>query len=571
MIARIKSLIEIARGQRPADRILSNGRIVDVFTRQVITGDIAISGETIAGIGKYDGGERIDLAGRYVAPGFIDAHVHIESAMVTPPGFARAVAPCGTTHVVADPHEIANVCGVSGIDYMLQAAEGQPISIRYALPSCVPATDLETAGAAIRAGDLIPLFERPRVAALGEMMNFPGVVSADPAVLEKIAGARSRGKPVDGHAPGLSGSALQAYLAAGVGTDHECTTAEEASEKLRYGMHVLIREGTGAKNLEALVPLINERTSRRMMWCTDDRHPPDLMDDGHIDALVRKAIALGVDPLTAIQMATLNPAEYYGFAEAGAVAPGRRADLVVFSDLSRPRMETVFYRGRIVAEHGVLRSGLHAPEVAPPPPVMKIDPGALDFRVSADGERIRVITLVPGQILTHSDRADAQVVDGRVESDPKRDLLKLVVVDRYSGAGKTGVGFVRGFGLHSGALASSVAHDSHNLICVGANDEDMKAAAAKVVNMGGGLAVAAGGWVRAALALPVAGLMSEAPIGEVRSGIDAVTGAARQLGATPPDPFMTLSFLALPVIPALKLTDAGLVDVDAFRPVSLFV
>ena len=572
MTSSLSTLIEVARGDRPADRVLTNGRIIDVFTRQIITGDIAISGRTIAGVGRYAGEERIDLGGRYVAPGFIDAHVHIESAMVTPSGFARAVAPHGTTRVVADPHEIANVLGVSGIEYMLRSAEGQPMSIRYALPSCVPATDLETAGAVVQARDLAPLFDRPTVAALGEMMNFPGVVSADPAVLEKIAQARSRGRPVDGHAPNLAGGALQAYLAAGIGTDHECTTVEEAAEKLRYGMYVLVREGTGAKNLETLVPLINERTSRRMMWCTDDRHPHDLIDDGHIDALLQKAVSLGVDPLTAIQMATLNPAEHYGFSEAGAVAPGRQADLVVFSDLGRLRVETVFFRGRVVAEGGSLRSGLETPDPAPPPPpVMKIDPAALDFRVPAAGQRIRVIRLVPGQILTRSDRADAKIVGGRVEADPKRDLLKLSVVDRYSGKAKTGIGFVKGFGLYAGALASSVAHDSHNLIGVGTNDADMKAAFSHVVSMGGGLAVAAGGAVRAALPLPVAGLMTQEPLAAVRQGLDDLIAAARELGAVPDDPFMSLSFLALPVIPELKLTDLGLIDVAAFRPVSLFV
>jgi adenine deaminase len=564
-------LIEVARGDRPADRVLSGGRIVDVFTPQVIEGDIALAGDTIAGIGRYSGAERVDLKGRFIAPGFIDAHVHIESALVCPGAFARAVAPCGTTQVVADPHEIANVMGTPGIEYMLQAAEGQPIRIGYALPSCVPASGLETAGARLAARDLVPLLDRENVLALGEVMNYPGVVGADPAVLEKIERARAAGKRVDGHAPALSGLPLQAYLAAGIGTDHECTTVEEAEEKLRFGMHVLVREGTGAKNLQDLLPLIDERTCRRMMWCTDDRHPQDLMDEGHIDAIVRKAIALGLDPLTAIQMATLNPAEYYGLAGAGAVAPGRRADLVVFSDLSRPKMETVYCRGKVVAEGGILCPGLEAPGPAAPPPVMNVDPSAIDLRIPAGGGRVRVIALIAGQILTGSETAGARIVEGRAESDPQRDLLKLAVVERYTGEGKTGLGFVRGFGLRAGAMASSVAHDSHNLICVGTNDGDMKAAVSAVVQMGGGLVVAAGGRVLASLALPVAGLMSKRPLPEVRRRLDALTGAVRDLGATPADPFMILSFLALPVIPALKLTDHGLIDVAAFRPVSLFV
>ncbi len=564
-------LIEVARGDRPADRILSGGRIVDVFTRQVIEGDIALVGDTIAGIGRYGGAERVDLKGRYVAPGFIDAHVHIESALVCPGAFARAVAPCGTTQVVADPHEIANVMGLAGIEYMLDAAAGQPVRIGYALPSCVPASRMETAGARLEARDLLPLLGRENVLALGEVMNFPGVVGADPAVLEKIEKTRAAGKRVDGHAPFLSGAPLQAYLAAGIGTDHECTTVDEAEEKLRFGMYVLVREGTGARNLKDLLPLINERTCRRMMWCTDDRHPQDLMDEGHVDAIVRRAIGLGLDPLTAIQMATLNPAEAYGLAGAGAVAPGRRADLTIFSDLSRPQMETVYCRGKVVAEEGRLCPGFEAAGPAAPPPVMNVDPSAIDFRIPAGGDRVRVITLVAGQILTESAAGRPRIVDGLAESDPTRDLLKLAVVERYSGQGRTGLGFVRGFGLRAGALASSVAHDSHNLIGVGTCDEDMKTAVSAVVQMGGGLAVAAGGRVRASLALPVAGLMSEKPLPEVRRRLDDLTRAALDLGAAPADPFMVLSFLALPVIPALKLTDHGLIDVEAFRPVSLFV
>ncbi|MGD8368331.1 MAG: adenine deaminase [Desulfobacterales bacterium] len=571
MTPSLQTLIEVARGDRPADRVLSGGRIVDVFTRQVIEGDIALVGDTIAGIGRYAGEDRVDLGGRFVAPGFIDAHVHIESALVCPPAFARAVAPCGTTQVVADPHEIANVMGLQGIEYMLDAAAGQPIRIGYALPSCVPASEMETAGARLEARDLLPLLGRENVLALGEVMNFPGVVGADPAVLKKIEQTRAVGKRVDGHAPSLSGRRLQAYLAAGIGTDHECTTVEEAAEKLRFGMHVLVREGTGAKNLEDLLPLIDERTCRRMMWCSDDRHPRDLIDEGHIDGIVRKAIALGLDPLTAIQMATLNPAEFYGLEGSGAIAPGRRADLVVFSDLSRPQMEAVYCRGKIVAEEGRLCPGLTAPGPAAPPQVMSVDSSAIDFKIPAAGERIRVIALIAGQILTGSETARARIVDGRAEADPKRDLLKLAVVERYTGQGNTGLGFVRGFGLRAGAMASSVSHDSHNLIGVGTNDEDMKAAISAVVQMGGGMAVAAGGRVRESLGLPVAGLMSEQPLPEIRRRLDAVTRAAHDLGATPADPFMILSFLALPVIPALKLTDRGLIDVEAFRPVPLFV
>jgi len=571
MTEQLRKLIETARGDRPADLILAGGRVVDVFTRRIFEGDVAIAGGVIAGIGRYQGKERIELKGRLVAPGFIDAHVHIESAMVSVSGFARAVAPCGTTQVVADPHEIANVFGVAGIDYMLAAAEGQPIRIDYMAPSCVPATGLETAGAAVSAADLAPLLDRKGVLGLGEMMNFPGVVAADSAVLDKIDRCRARGKPMDGHAPGLSGPALQAYLSAGIGTDHECTGAKEAAEKLRFGMYVLVREGTGAKNLKALLPLVDERTCRRMMWCTDDRHPHDLMDDGHIDALVRKAVSLGLDPLTALQMATLNPAEAFGLQTAGAVAPGKRADLVVFSDLENPRMEMVFCRGALVAENGRMREEVRMPPLPELPRVMHLDPEVVSFAVPAAGNTIRVIELVSGQVMTGSGTAKARIANGRAEADVKRDLLKLAVVERYSGKGGTGIGFVRGFGLKKGALASSVAHDSHNIISVGAGDADMKAAVAEIARLGGGLAVAADGAVKASLALPIAGLMSPEPMPAVRRRLDELTAAARALGAVPADPFMALSFLALPVIPALKLTDRGLVDVEAFCPVPLFV
>ncbi len=567
----LRKLIETARGDRPADRVLAGGRIVDVFTRKVFEGDVAIAGDVIAGIGRYQGKERIDLKGRFVAPGLIDAHVHIESGMVSVSGFAQAVAPCGTTQVVADPHEIANVLGVAGIEYMLAAAEGQPIRIDYMVPSCVPATGLETAGAALSAADLAPLLDRNGVLGLGEMMNFPGVVSADPEILDKIDCCRARGKPMDGHAPGLSGRALQAYLSAGIGTDHECIGVKEAAEKLRFGMYVLVREGTGAKNLEDLLPLVDERTCRRMMWCTDDRHPHDLMDDGHVDALVRKAVSLGLDPLVALQMATLNPAEAFGLKTAGAVAPGKKADLVVFSDLKNPRMEMVFCSGELVAENGRMREGVEIPPLPKLPRIMNLDPGTVSFAAPAAGGTIRVIVLVPGQLTTGSVSVKAHIVNGRAEADAAKDLLKLAVVERYSGTGGTGIGFVRGFGLKKGALASSVAHDSHNVIVVGAGDADMKAAVAEIARLGGGLAVAADGAVKASLALPIAGLMSPEPMPSVRRRLDELTAAARALGAAPDDPFMALSFLALPVIPELKLTDRGLVDVVAFRPVPLFV
>jgi adenine deaminase len=477
----------------------------------------------------------------------------------------------GTTAVVADPHEIANVLGGDGIRYMLDSEENQPINVFYALPSCVPATDMETAGARLAAADLEPFFEDPRVVALGEMMNYPGVLHGDPEVLKKIEAARRHAKPVEGHAPGLSGKDLLAYVAAGITSDHECTTAAEALEKLAAGMHIMIRQGTGARNLSDLLPIVTERSSRRLMWCTDDRHPHDLLDEGHIDSIVAAAVRGGVEPVTAIRMATLNPAERFGLGHLGAVAPGRQADLVVFSDLSSPRVEAVYVRGELIAEHGRLAAGIRTPAPVPTRPSMQVNLPALDFSLPAGGRRLRVIEVVSGQIVTRQSIEPAPVERNRLVSDTSRDLLKIAVVERHTGSGRIGVGMVRGIGLRQGALASSVAHDSHNIVVAGVTDADMRAAVGEVVAMGGGIVAAVGGRIAARLPLPVAGLMSLEPVQAVSHAMDRLVRAARDLGSPLKDPFMTLSFLALPVIPELKITDLGLVDVREFRRVPLFV
>jgi adenine deaminase len=566
----VPDLVAVARGLAPADLRLDNVRVVNVFTGEILPTPVALAGGQIAALGPVPAREVLDLEGRFLAPGFIDPHVHIESSLADPAHFARAILPRGTTTVVADPHEIANVLGTAGLDYMLAASAGLPLEILFGLPSCVPATSLETAGAALTAADLAPYFSHPRVCALGEMMNVPGVLAGDPEVRAKLDAARRTGRRREGHAPGLTGTDLQAYVAAGIQSDHECTRLEEAREKLRLGMRVMIREGSAARNLDDLLPLVTPATVDRVMWCTDDRHPHDILEDGHLDALVRRAIAGGLDPLLAIRAATLSPARYFGLHDRGAVAPGRRGDLVAFRDLREPVIDRVFAAGRLAAADGRRQVEPWPAPVAPPPHTFRLAGGTPDFRVPARGRRLRVIGIVPGQIVTRHLVRDVSPQEGLVEADAVRDLAKLALLERHQASGRVGLGFVEGLGLTAGALASSVAHDSHNLVVAGVNDRDMAVAAARVADLGGGLAVAWGGEVRAELPLPIAGLMTPRPLEDVRQALDRLNGAARQLGCRLADPFMTLSFLALPVIPELKLTDRGLVDVTGFAPVDLF-
>ena len=567
----LNETIKAANGEKPVDLLLTNCQIINVFSGEVVSGAMAISDGMIVGFGQYEAKNVVDLNGRYVSPGFIDGHVHIESSMACISEFVQAVVVQGTTTVAADPHEIANVLGASGIEYMLQSAEQQPMNIYFTLPSCVPATDMETAGARLTAEDLRPFLNNQRIIALAEMMNFPGVLNRDPDVLAKISAARQQKKPVDGHAPGLKGPALYAYISAGIQSDHECTTEQEAREKLMAGMYIMIRQGTCAKNLQALLPAVNEKTARRMMWCSDDRHPHDLIAEGHIDSIVREAIQSGLDPILAIQMATLNPAEYFKLDHLGALAPGKQADLVVFSDLKKPVIEKVYCRGILTAENGKISPNIKVPPAATVPPSMHLDLQKIDFSISADTKQVRVIEIVPEQVITHQLIEAITVENNQAVSDPSKDLLKMAVIERHTGTGNIGKGFVKGFGLKNGALASSVAHDSHNIIVVGTTDEDMRAALETVVNMGGGLAAVSDTHVRAELALPIAGLMSLEPVQSVRDQLDNLIGVAHIMGTTLKDPFMTLSFLALPVIPELKLTDIGLVDVNKFEVVPLFV
>ncbi len=566
----VAALIAVARGEAPADLLLHNARVVNVFAGEIEDTAIAIAGSRIAGLGDYDARTVVDLQGKYVCPGLIDAHVHIESAMVPPYEFARAVLPHGVTTVVTDPHEIANVLGVEGIAYMLEASQHTPLSVFVMASSCVPATRLETSGATLRWSDLVRFKGHERVLGLAEVMDYPGVVGGDEAVLDKLR-AFSDGR-MDGHAPGLTGRDLQAYVAAGMGSDHECTTLAEAREKLRLGMYVMIREASNARNLQALLPLVTPKTARRVLFATDDRLPHDLLAEGSIDHLLRLAIREGLDPITAIQIATLNAAEYFGMWDRGAIGPGKRADLVVFNSLAELEIEAVYCGGRLVARDGQLIPDEH--RLLPPPlrNTMNVDWSQVDLRLPAPPGRgmLRVIGVVPGQIVTREELDRARIEDGLVVADPARDILKLAVIERHHATGNVGLGFVRGLKLARGALASSVAHDAHNIIVAGTNDDDMLAAARAVAAMQGGFVVVEQGRVLAQVPLPIAGLMSDQPIEELRDEMAQLDRQVKALGCDLDAPFMALSFLALPVIPDLKLTDKGLVDVRRFGFVDLW-
>ncbi|CAN5546315.1 adenine deaminase [soil metagenome] len=560
----LPNLLAVARQAAPADLLLTNGRIVNVLSGEIESADIAIAGDRIAGVGAgYSARHEIDLHGAFLAPGLIDAHVHIESSLCIPPHFERAVVPRGITTVVADPHEIANVCGIAGIQFMHDLAQRCALRIVQMAPSCVPATNMASAGAKLTADDLSRL--APGVVhGLAEVMNYPGVIAGAADMLAKIE--RFAGSPRDGHAPGVGGAQLNAYIAAGVGSDHECVTVDEAREKLSRGMYILIREATNARNLDALLPLITPANSRRICFCTDDRTPPDLLDQGSVDMMLRRAIAAGVDPITAIQICTLNPSEWFGLHDRGAIAPGRFADLFVFDNLNAPAARQVFLRGS---------------EYRPSDPPVEIIPSAISqtcridvSRIRLDipqrGSRIRVIGAMPDQLVTEHRILDATIRDGKVVADPSRDLLKMAVIERHRGMGNVGLGFIQSIGLKRGAIAGTIAHDHHNLVLIGCDDASMMTAASAVAKMNGGLVVAENDRVIATLPLPVAGLMSDRPMTEVRDQYVKLLAAARDLGSTLHDPFMAMSFMALEVIPKLKLTDQGLVDVEAFKLVDLF-
>lgn len=552
-----KKLIEAATGREKAEFVLKNADFFNVFTRQLEHGDIAVTAGKIVGIGRYDGEKEIDMTGKIVAPGFIDAHIHLESSLVSPTQFAKAVVPHGTTCVVTDPHEITNVMGTDGIEYMLAATEGLPLDVRFVLPSCVPATPLDESGAELSWSDIDRFYSDARVLGLAEMMNAFGVVHCDADALSKIAAADAKVKVTDGHAPGIAGKELDAYIAAGVGSDHECSDPAEALEKLRRGQFIMIREGTAARNLKALAPLLKEAYSDRCLFCTDDKHPSDLLEKGHIDYIIREAIGYGADPLVCLRVASWNAAQYFRMYDRGAIAPGFLADFTILDDLTSCNVCMTIKNGSIVCADGQLQA-FRVPAIE-----RRLDDHAHDtFHLHAlnaadfpDGEMRGIIGMVPGEIIsTDNGRTD--------RPDVEKDILKIAVLERHKNTGHIGLGYIQGYGLKSGAVATSISHDSHNIIVVGATAEDMAFAANRVIANRGGISVVNNGEVLGEVRLEIAGLMSDTDLHEINAALESAKDAAYGLGVSHGiDPFMTLSFMSLPVIPTLRLTTKGMVDV----------
>lgn len=569
----IEKIIRVSRGQECADLVLKNVKLINVFSEEIYETDIAITGSTVAGISKgYCGKEEIDLKGAYASPSFIDGHVHIESSMLLPSEFAGLVVPSGTTTVISDPHEISNVMGLQGISFMHEAAKNLPLDVYMMLPSCVPATDLETSGVELNSYDLALLIDAPWVLGIAEMMNFPGVINGDIGVLSKIKLGLEKNKRIDGHAPHLCGKNLDAYVAAGIASDHECTTPEEAVEKLRLGMHLMVREGTGAKDLEALLPVLKKYNTRKCMFVTDDRHPEDLKQ--HISGMVARAVKEGVPPVRAIQMASLNTAEYFNLHNLGAIAPGYKADIAIFNDLEKFEPHMVFKGGKLVAENGkilVNTSEFKIPTLRGSVNIKWLNIN--DFKINAptNKKQIKVINVIPKQLITKESLETPLVKNGEVVANTNNDILKIAVIERHKASGNIGLGFVKGFGLKSGAIASTVAHDSHNMIVIGTNDEDMYYAAVELVKSQGGKIIVKDRKTLAHLALPIAGLISDKPFSEVDIKLQELNKAAKEIGCKIDDPFMSMAFLSLSVIPEIKITDKGLIDVNKFEVTNLFV
>ena len=550
-------IIAAAAGREPADLVLKNATFVNVFSNELSTMDIAVAEGLIVGMGSYEGRSEVDCTGKIILPGFLDAHIHLESSLVSPTEFVKAVLPHGTTTVVTDPHEIANVMGTDGIEYMLQATEDLPVDVRFMLPSCVPATPLDESGANLDYRAIDSFYDHPRVQGLAEMMNFVGAINGDEQTVEKIVAAQAHHKKIDGHAPDLQGNDLNAYIAAGVYSDHECHDVKDAIAKLERGQFIMIREGTAARNLEALMPLLTGKYADRCMFCTDDKHPNDLLEKGHIDYIVKKAISLGADPITAVKVACHNAARYFLLNNRGGISPGYLADFVIIDNFQDFNIEQVYKKGVLMVDHGEIQD-FPSPEIEP----YLVERAHKTFHVAAltaedfAEKRPRgIIGMVDGEITTvdagYSDRIDVEY-----------DVLKIAVVERHKNTHHIGIGYIQGYGLKSGAVATSISHDSHNIIVVGTNETDMAAAVNRVVELNGGIVVWDGGQSVAEVPLAIAGIMSDEPLVTVNEKLETAKDAAHKLGVNPGiDPFMTLSFMALPVIPSLRITTRGVFDV----------
>lgn len=559
-LAAKQRIIAVAAGREKADLVLKNAKYLNVFSNEFLCGDIAVANGLIAGVGKYDGKTEIDVSGKLVLPGFIDAHIHLESSMVTPAEFAKAVVAHGTTTVITDPHEITNVMGIDGVEYMIQASQNLPIDVHFMMPSCVPATEIDESGAELDCKDIDLYLDNKKVLGLAEMMNYVGVINGDKNVLSKIVTSQAHHKKIDGHAPELSGNDLNAYIAAGVYSDHECSTFENALEKLRKGQFIMIREGTAAHNLKALMPLLTQQYYSRCMFATDDKHPSDLLYGGHIDYIVKQALKNGADPIVALKTATHHAARYFLLNNKGAIASGYLADIVVVDNLEDFNVETVFKRGKLVFDGEV--KDFSAPTVDEELAEKCFDTFHLDsvlpssFKV--DG-KLGLIGLVGGELLTRNLGTADKI-------DVENDILKIACIERHKGTNHIGVGYVKGYSLKSGAVATSVAHDSHNIITVGCNDDDIAVAVNAIKDSKGGIAVVENGKIKALLELPIAGLMSDEPLTTVNEKLENAKLSAYELGADKSiDPFMTLSFLSLPVIPSLRITTKGVFDAENWK------
>lgn len=563
----LKKLILTASGARKADTVIKNCKVVNVFSGKIIEGDIALCGDQIAGVGEYEGEVEIDAEGRYAAPGFIDSHIHIESSYLSPEELGMLLVPHGGTTIIADPHEIVNVLGIPGLDYMMKAAENTKLDIKYMLPSCVPATPFEHAGAVIDAEDMEDPILRDNILGLGEFMNFPGVVNADDATLDKLMVAKDAGKLIDGHSPGITGKALNAYCAARIRADHECDTIQDFEERLDNGMYVMLRQGSACKNLKSLLPAVTPENSRRVIFCSDDRQPKTILEEGHLDNHLRLCVEEGVDPITAIRMATLNAAECFGLDDRGAIAPGYRADIVLLDDLKDFKADKVWVAGELTADQGKYLPEVIKEDITPVMGSVHLkDFSAEKFKMNLKGNRVHTIEIQPGGVVTKKSVDEIQVKDGEFVFDPGQDIVKVAVVERHQLTGNVACGFLKGYGIKEGAVALSVAHDSHNIIVVGVSDEEMAFAAEALKEQSGGVVLVKDGKVIESMPMPIAGLMSDQSAEWVDAKLTALHEKAYEVLGVNDDvePVMTLCFMSLAVIPELKLTDEGLFDVTKF-------